>query len=169
MTDVDAGRLAATLSERVSGEVRFDPGSRGAYATDASNYRQVPIGVVVPKTVDDVVATVAACRQLGAPVLSRGGGTSLAGQCCNVAVVMDFSKYLHQVLELDPDRRLARVRPGIVLDDLRRAATRTGSPSAPTRPPTTTAPWAACSATTPAACTPRWPAGPPTTPASWRC
>ena len=123
MTDVDAGRLAATLSERVSGEVRFDPGSRGAYATDASNYRQVPIGVVVPKTVDDVVATVAACRQLGAPVLSRGGGTSLAGQCCNVAVVMDFSKYLHQVLELDPDRRLARVRPGIVLDDLRRAAT----------------------------------------------
>jgi FAD/FMN-containing dehydrogenase/Fe-S oxidoreductase len=123
VTSVDAGGLAAALSERVSGEVRFDSGSRGAYATDASNYRQVPIGVVVPKTVDDVVATVAACRELGAPVLSRGGGTSLAGQCCNVAVVMDFSKYLHQVLDLDPDRRLARVRPGIVLDDLRQAAT----------------------------------------------
>jgi FAD/FMN-containing dehydrogenase len=120
---VDAAGLAAALSERVEGEVRFDAGSRGAYATDASNYRQVPIGVVVPRTVDDVVATVAACREFGAPVLSRGGGTSLAGQCCNVAVVMDFSKYLHQVLELDPDRRLARVRPGIVLDDLRQAAT----------------------------------------------
>jgi FAD/FMN-containing dehydrogenase/Fe-S oxidoreductase len=126
VTVVDAGGLAATLSEAVEGEVRFDPGSRGAYSTDASNYRQVPIGVVVPRTVDDVVATVAACREFGAPVLSRGGGTSLAGQCCNVAVVMDFSKYLHQVLELDPDRRLARVRPGIVLDDLRRAATQHG-------------------------------------------
>ena len=123
VAEVDAEGLAAALAREVSGEVRFDAGSRGAYSTDASNYRQVPIGVVVPKTVDDVVATVAACRQLGAPVLSRGGGTSLAGQCCNVAVVMDFSKYLHQVLELDPDRRLARVRPGIVLDDLRRAAT----------------------------------------------
>ena len=123
VTVVDAGGLAAALGESIEGEVRFDAGSRGAYATDASNYRQVPIGVVVPRTVDDVVATVAACREFGAPVLSRGGGTSLAGQCCNVAVVMDFSKYLHQVLELDPDRRLARVRPGIVLDDLRQAAT----------------------------------------------
>ena len=123
MTVVDAGGLAAALGESIEGEVRFDAGSRGAYTTDASNYRQVPIGVVVPRTVDDVVATVAACREFGAPVLSRGGGTSLAGQCCNVAVVMDFSKYLHQVLELDPDRRLVRVRPGIVLDDLRQAAT----------------------------------------------
>jgi FAD/FMN-containing dehydrogenase/Fe-S oxidoreductase len=118
---VDAKGLAETLGALVEGEVRFDPGSRGAYSTDASNYRQVPIGVVVPRSVDDVVATVAACREFGAPVLSRGGGTSLAGQCCNVAVVMDFSKYLHRVLEVDPDRRLARVQPGIVLDDVRRA------------------------------------------------
>jgi FAD/FMN-containing dehydrogenase/Fe-S oxidoreductase len=119
--EVDAEGLAAALAQQVEGEVRFDPGSRGAYSTDASNYRQVPIGVVVPRSVDDVVATVATCRRFGAPVLSRGGGTSLAGQCCNVAVVMDFSKYLHRVLEIDPDRRLARVQPGIVLDDLRRA------------------------------------------------
>jgi FAD/FMN-containing dehydrogenase/Fe-S oxidoreductase len=118
---VDAEGLAETLGGLVEGEVRFDPGSRGAYSTDASNYRQVPIGVVVPRSLDDVVATVATCREFGAPVLSRGGGTSLAGQCCNVAVVMDFSKYLHRVLEVDPDRRLARVQPGIVLDDLRRA------------------------------------------------
>jgi FAD/FMN-containing dehydrogenase/Fe-S oxidoreductase len=119
--DVDAAALAAALGRLVEGEVRFDAGSRAAYSTDSSNYRQVPIGVVVPRSADDVVATVATCQEFGAPVLSRGGGTSLAGQCCNVAVVMDFSKYLHQVLEIDPDRRLARVQPGIVLDDLRRA------------------------------------------------
>ena len=80
-------------------------GSRALYATDGSNYRQVPIGVVIPATSDDVVATVAAGRRFGAPVLSRGGGTSLAGQCCNVAVVMDFSKYMHRVLEHRPPRK----------------------------------------------------------------
>src|SRR5260370_10544181 len=68
------------------------------------------------------MATVAACRELGAPVLSRGGGTSLSGQCCKVAVVMDFSKYMHSILELDPARKFARVQPGIVLDRLRDAA-----------------------------------------------
>ena len=92
------------------------------YATDGSNYRQVPIGVVIPKSVDDVIATVAACRRHGAPVLSRGGGTSLAGQCCNVAVVMDMSKYLNRILELDPEKKIARVEPGCVLDNLRDAA-----------------------------------------------
>jgi FAD/FMN-containing dehydrogenase/Fe-S oxidoreductase len=102
--------------------VRFDEGSRALYATDGSNYRQVPIGVVLPRDLDDVVHTVAAAREFGAPVLSRGGGTSLAGQCCNVAVVMDFSRYMHRVLEIDPARRLARVEPGCVLDDLRHAA-----------------------------------------------
>ncbi|HWI13709.1 MAG TPA: FAD-binding protein, partial [Burkholderiales bacterium] len=70
----------------VRGEVRFDEGSRALYATDASNYRQVPIGVVIPRSAEDVVNTVAVCRRHGAPVLSRGGGTSLCGQCCNVAV-----------------------------------------------------------------------------------
>jgi FAD/FMN-containing dehydrogenase/Fe-S oxidoreductase len=104
------------------GEVRFDDGSRALYATDASNYRQVPIGVVIPRTIEDVVETVAACRRHGAPVLARGGGTSLAGQCCNVAVVMDFSKQLNEIVELDPGSRRARVQPGLVLDDLRDAA-----------------------------------------------
>jgi FAD/FMN-containing dehydrogenase/Fe-S oxidoreductase len=102
--------------------VRFDDGSRALYATDASNYRQVPIGVVIPRTVDDVVAALAVCRGFDAPVLSRGGGTSLAGQCCNVAVVLDFSKHLNRILDLDPQARRARVEPGLVLDDLRDAA-----------------------------------------------
>ncbi len=116
--------LEADLRRAVGGEVRFDAGSRALYATDGSNYRQVPIGVVVPRSLEDVEATVAAAREHGAPVLSRGGGTSLAGQCCNVAVVMDFSKYLHHILRIDPDRRLATVQPGCVLDTLRGAAVR---------------------------------------------
>src|SRR5690242_6099456 len=119
---LDAQALAAELKGEIQGEVRFDEGSRALYATDGSNYRQVPIGVVIPKSVDDVIATVAACRKHGAPVLSRGGGTSLAGQCCNVAVVMDMSKYLNRILELDPEKKTARVEPGCVLDNLRDAA-----------------------------------------------
>lgn len=119
---LDAQILAAELKREIQGEVRFDDGSRALYATDGSNYRQVPIGVVIPKSVDDVIATVAACRRHGAPVLSRGGGTSLAGQCCNVAVVMDMSKYLNRILALDPEKKIARVEPGCVLDNLRNAA-----------------------------------------------
>jgi FAD/FMN-containing dehydrogenase/Fe-S oxidoreductase len=115
-------QLEQRLKEVVRGEVRFDSGSRALYATDASNYRQVPIGLVLPLDKDDVIATVAACREFGAPVLSRGGGTSLAGQCCNVAVILDFSKYMHSIVALDPDARSARVEPGIVLDVLRSAA-----------------------------------------------
>ncbi|HEU4588275.1 MAG TPA: FAD-binding and (Fe-S)-binding domain-containing protein [Gemmatimonadales bacterium] len=119
---IDSAGLARALAARVRGEVRFDDGSRALYATDGSNYRQVPLGVVLPRDLDDVIHTVAAAREFGAPVLSRGGGTSLAGQSCNVAVLMDFSKYLHRVLEIDPARRLGRVEPGCVLDDLRDAA-----------------------------------------------
>lgn len=114
--------LAAELRRSVRGEVRFEAGSRALYATDASNYRQLPIGVVVPLDADDVEAALAACRKFDAPVLSRGGGTSLAGQCCNVAVVLDFSKHLNRILHLDPAARLARVQPGIVLDRMRDAA-----------------------------------------------
>src|SRR5271157_102837 len=120
----DAKALAAELRDKVRGEVRFDDGSRALYATDSSNYRQVPIGVVVPKGIEDVVETVATCRRHDAPVLTRGGGTSLAGQCCNVAVVVDMSKSLRGILELDPHRRLATVQPGVVLDTLRSAAER---------------------------------------------
>ncbi len=117
-----AAELAAELRTRLEGEVRFDAGSRALYATDGSNYRQTPIGVVVPRSLDDVVQTVAVAHRYGAPILSRGGGTSLAGQCCNVAIVMDFSKYLHRVLHIDNQRRWGTVQPGCVLDDLRHAA-----------------------------------------------
>ncbi|HXW07475.1 MAG TPA: FAD-binding and (Fe-S)-binding domain-containing protein [Vicinamibacterales bacterium] len=119
-----ADGLADALARRVRGEVRFDAGSRALYATDASNYRQVPIGVVVPRDAEDVLNTLAQCRAHRAPVLGRGGGTSLAGQCCNTAVVLDFSKYMHRVLEIDPGRRRARVQPGAPLDALRDAASR---------------------------------------------
>jgi FAD/FMN-containing dehydrogenase len=91
--------LEAELKEVVSGEVRFDAGSRALYATDSSNYRQVPIGVVVLRNVEDAIRAIAVCREHGVHILARGGGTSLAGQCCNVAVVFDFTKYLHHVLE----------------------------------------------------------------------
>ena len=119
---VDASGLAEVLGKQIHGEVRFDRGSRALYATDGSNYRQVPIGVVLPRDNDDVLATVSLCREFGAPLLCRGGGTSLAGQCCNVAVILDFSKYMARILEIDPARRIARVQPGVILDNLRAAA-----------------------------------------------
>jgi len=121
-----ARALESRLRQGVTGEVRFDAGSRALYATDSSNYRQVPIGVVCPRDAGDVLAAVAACREFGAPVLSRGAGTSLAGQCCNVAVILDFSRHLNGILAIDPDRRQARVQPGVVLDRLRDEAERVG-------------------------------------------
>jgi FAD/FMN-containing dehydrogenase/Fe-S oxidoreductase len=117
-----AAELQKELRRTVKGEVRFDRGSRALYATDGSNYRQIPIGLVIPRDDDDVIAAVAACRKYGAPVLPRGAGTSLAGQCCNVAVVLDFTKYMNKILEMDPARRTARVQPGVVLDTLRNRA-----------------------------------------------
>ncbi|MFF9623060.1 FAD-binding and (Fe-S)-binding domain-containing protein [Streptomyces griseosporeus] len=124
--DVDASALAAALRERVDGEVRFDAGSRAAYSTDASNFRQTPIGVVVPRTPEAAAEAVAVAREHGAPVLSRGGGTSLAGQCTNTAVVIDWSKYCHRVESVDPDARTCVVQPGIVLDELNRQLAPTG-------------------------------------------
>ena len=121
-TQLDATALEASLRRHLRGEVRFDSGSRALYATDGSNYRQVPIGVVVPRDKQDVLATVALCRDHRAPLLARGGGTSLAGQCCNAAIILDFSKYMATILEIDPERRIARVEPGVVLDTLRAAA-----------------------------------------------
>jgi FAD/FMN-containing dehydrogenase/Fe-S oxidoreductase len=119
---IDRRSLRRALEASVEGEVRFDAGTRAIYTTGGSNYRQVPICVVLPRTTDDVLATLAAAREHDAPVLSRGGGTSLAGQCCNVAVLMDFSKYMHSIVEIDPDRRLARVQPGLIVDHLRKTA-----------------------------------------------
>ncbi|MDQ1405027.1 MAG: hypothetical protein QOG55_656 [Acidobacteriaceae bacterium] len=114
--------LERELKRTLKGEVRFDQGSRALYATDGSNYRQIPIGLVVPRDDNDVIATVKVCRNYGAPVLPRGAGTSLAGQCCNVAVVLDFTKYMNKILELNPKQRFARVQPGVVLDTLRNQA-----------------------------------------------
>lgn len=113
---VDVAALEQDLKSALEGEVRFDDGSRAAYSTDASNYRQIPFGVVLPKNEEDVIKTVAICARHRSPIVSRGGGTSLAGQTCNVAVVMDMSKYYNQVLQLDHDAKTVRVRPGIVLD-----------------------------------------------------
>ena len=122
-TEIDQGGLTAVLKKHIEGEVRFDNGARALYATDSSNYRHVPIGVVIPRTIDDVLATVEAARQYGAPILARGGGTSLAGQCCNFAIVIDMSKYLNRILEVDPQKKVARVQPGVVLDQLNREIT----------------------------------------------
>ena len=113
--------LADDLSRRVDGEVRFDNGSRAAWSTDASNYRQVPLGVVLPRSLDAVIETVAVCREHQVPITSRGGGTSLAGQTCNTGVIIDFSKYLTGV-EVDAQDRSAWVEPGCTLDWLRDAA-----------------------------------------------
>jgi FAD/FMN-containing dehydrogenase/Fe-S oxidoreductase len=115
---LDVAALESDLRARVDGEVRFDAGSRGAYVTDGSNYRQVPIAVVVPHTVEAGAAAVAVCREHGAPVLSRGGGTSLGGQCTNTAVVLDWTKYCNRLVSVDPEARTCVVEPGIVLDDL---------------------------------------------------
>ncbi|MGW2464928.1 FAD-binding and (Fe-S)-binding domain-containing protein [Streptomyces sp. NPDC001761] len=120
MTSPDRSGLEAALSAEVDGEVRFDAGSRGAYVTDGSNYRQVPLGVVVPRTVEAGARAVSVCARFDAPVLSRGGGTSLAGQSTNTAVVIDWSKYCTGVLSVDPERRTCVVEPGIVLDELNR-------------------------------------------------
>lgn len=118
--------LERDLAARVDGEVRFDPGSRGAYSTDGSNYRQVPLGVVVPRTVDAAAEAVAVCREHRAPVTSRGGGTSLAGQTCNTAVVIDWSKYCNRLVSVDEEAGACVVEPGIVLDELNRRLAATG-------------------------------------------
>jgi FAD/FMN-containing dehydrogenase/Fe-S oxidoreductase len=128
LTPLDHEHFAAhrELEDRLKGalvgEVHFDMGFRAMYGADSSNYRQLPIGVVLPRDAAEVEAALAACRATGAAVLPRGAGTSLAGQCANVAVVFDFSKYMNRLGGIDPEARLATVEPGIVLDRLREAA-----------------------------------------------
>ena len=123
-TTAERESLAADLRGHVRGEVQFTPGERALYSTDSSNYRQLPIGVVRPLDTDDLTETIRVCRDHAAPVTLRGGGTSLAGQATNRAVVVDVSRHLNRILALDPERRVARVQPGVVLDDLRDAAER---------------------------------------------
>jgi len=126
VTEARRRELETALGLAVRGEVNFDSGTRAVYATDSSNYRQVPLGVVFPLDHDDVVAALRECAEYDAPVLARGAGTSLAGQACNVAVVLDTSRHMTKILEIDPLARTARVQPGVVLDDLRRAAEQHG-------------------------------------------
>jgi FAD/FMN-containing dehydrogenase/Fe-S oxidoreductase len=122
----DPAGLERALRASVRGDVAFDAGTRALYTMDASNYRQVPLGVVRPASVRDVVAAVAACREHGVPVVPRGGGTSVSGNAIGAGVVLDTSRYLNRIHSIDPDRRTALVEPGVVLDDLRRAAGRYG-------------------------------------------
>jgi FAD/FMN-containing dehydrogenase/Fe-S oxidoreductase len=116
-----ARSLESTLRSRLAGDVDFSVGVRALYATDASNYRQTPLGVVLPQTIDDVLETVRTCYEHNVAILPRGAGTSLAGQCCNAAVIMDMSRHLRHIVAIDPDRKTARVQPGVVLDDLQQA------------------------------------------------
>jgi FAD/FMN-containing dehydrogenase/Fe-S oxidoreductase len=114
--------LQSALQKDTDAEIRFDNGGKALYATDGSNYRYVPIGVVLPRTTGAVVQTIGICKKFDVPVVARGGGTALAGQGCNEAVLIDFSKFLNKVLAIDPDTKTARVQPGTILDDLRNSA-----------------------------------------------
>jgi FAD/FMN-containing dehydrogenase/Fe-S oxidoreductase len=113
--------LERRLKREITGDVRFDPFTRGRYATDASHYQMMPLGVVTPKTIEEADRAIAMAREEGVTVLPRGGGTSQCGQTVNHSLVLDCSKYLNRVLEVDAPGRRCVVEPGIVLDDLNRA------------------------------------------------
>ncbi|MGP4007795.1 FAD-binding and (Fe-S)-binding domain-containing protein [Streptomyces sp. 4N124] len=115
-------RLTARLTETAPGlRVETGPGATGLYAYDASNYRVPPRAVVFPRSAEDVVAVARACRETGVPVTARGGGTSMAGNAVGPGVVLDFSRYMNRILDIDPVARTARVEAGVILDALRDA------------------------------------------------
>jgi FAD/FMN-containing dehydrogenase/Fe-S oxidoreductase len=124
-------QLEKSLRDVLKGEVRFDASSKALYASDASNYRQVPLGVVVPRSVDDLEAAIRACAASDVPFLTRGGGTSQNGQCVNVAVVADASKFVNRIVSIDAQGQTAVVEPGVVCDALRDAAEKHGLTFAP--------------------------------------
>ena len=130
-TAVDVAGLRAALLDTVAGDVRFDRLHRALYSTDASVYQIVPLGVVLPKTPDDIVATLAACARFHVPLTARGGGTSQAGQCIGPGLVLDCSRHFNAVLEINTAERWARVEPGCVLDDLNLAVKPLGLQFAP--------------------------------------
>ena len=119
--DIKREALARHLPRHIQGEVRFDSTSRKLYSTDASIYLIEPVGVVIPRTTEDVVATVQIAADMNVPIIARGGGTSLSGQSIGAGIVLDCSKYLNAILDIDPISRVARVQPGVVLDQLNRA------------------------------------------------
>ncbi|MFK7753517.1 MAG: FAD-binding oxidoreductase, partial [Sedimentitalea sp.] len=110
--------LSEILSKRVHGDVMFDRFSRGRYATDASLYQMMPLGVLAPKSEDDIRAAIDIAGTQNVPILARGGGTSQCGQTVNEALVLDNTLYFNDILELDVENQRCVVRPGIVLDDL---------------------------------------------------
>src|SRR5215472_8470280 len=112
--------LERRLKAELTGEVRFDAFTRGRYATDASHYQMLPIGVVTPRTAAEAERAIALAREEGVTVLPRGAGTSQSGQTVNESLVIDCSKYLSSILDLDVAGRRCAVEPGIVLDDLNR-------------------------------------------------
>src|SRR6202012_2861229 len=114
----DKAAFAMRLARNIKGEVLFDRASRGRYSTDASIYQMEPVGVIVPETIDDVVAAMAIAREEGIPILARGGGTSQCGQTVNRALVIDCSKHLRRILHVDAQARTALVEPGLVLGHL---------------------------------------------------
>src|SRR3954462_6463623 len=116
-----ANGLERELSESILGEVRFDRGSLALYANDSSNFRQVPIGVVIPRTADDVGATHVAGARQGAPMVTRGGGTSLSGETVNNAVVVDTSKYMTAIGDPDAEGRTVRVQPGAINEQVNKS------------------------------------------------
>jgi FAD/FMN-containing dehydrogenase/Fe-S oxidoreductase len=130
-SDNASARLRHDLENAVQGTVAFDPGTRALYTSDASNYRRVPLAVVVPRTVDDCVAAVRVCADHGVPVVPRGGGTSIAGNAIGTGVVIDTSRHLRAVERIDPVARTATVQPGVILDDLREATAEYGLTFAP--------------------------------------
>src|SRR4051794_9335329 len=114
-------KLVDELTRRTSGVVDIGTRRRGEYSTDASNYRVVPQAVVFPRSTDDIVGTLAVCREVGLPLTMRGGGTSCAGNAVGPGVVLDTTRYLDRVLDVDPEARTARVQPGVIADDVSRA------------------------------------------------
>ena len=129
--EVERPDLVAALNRRLDGEVRFDTYTRQMYATDASAYEVTPIGVVFPRHTEDVAEAVGYCADHGVPVLPRGGGTSLAGQTVNEAVVLDFTQHMDGLVEFDPEGRTARAQPGLRLGDLNGALADDGLKFAP--------------------------------------
>jgi FAD/FMN-containing dehydrogenase/Fe-S oxidoreductase len=122
MDPLDLKEAVHELQRIIQGDVRYDEGSLGLYTVDASNYRHIPIACVMPQSKDDIAQTIAWCQKYELPVLPRGGGTSLAGQSTNAAVVMDMTRYFQGVIAIDAEKKLAKVLPGTVLDDLRHEA-----------------------------------------------
>ena len=118
--------FAAKLAQHIAGEVRFDTPTRLIYSTDASNYQVMPLGVVLPKTNDDVAAAVKLCAEHGVPVIPRGGGSSLCGSSIGPGVVIDFTKYMDKVIEVDPANRAARVQAGVILGALNKQLAKQG-------------------------------------------